>query len=76
MTTYQCTKCGKISSNKSQICDSKKEITSFFVCESCNKHSSTAEAICNPTEVAPSYYCTKCGTSGVDEKSFCAPMKL
>ena len=76
MTTYQCPKCGKISSDKTELCSTKKEITSLFVCESCNKHSRKEKSICNPVEVKPAYYCGKCGTSGAEKKSLCEPMKV
>lgn len=76
MTTYQCTKCGKVSSDKSKVCESTKKVTSFFVCDSCNKHTISAESVCKPVEVSPSFFCGKCGTSGSDKKKLCEPLKV
>ncbi len=76
MTTYQCNNCGKISSKKSDICESSKEVTSFYVCESCNKHSASAESVCNPVKVEPDFYCGKCGTSAHEKSKLCEPMKV
>lgn len=76
MTTYQCNACGKISTDKSQICDSKEEITSFWICDSCNKHSTDKDTLCNPAEVAPAFYCGKCGTSHIEQTKLCEPVRL
>lgn len=76
MTTFQCTTCGKISSDKSEICDSSKEISSLYVCESCNKHSASQESICNPVKVEPSFYCGKCGTSAHEKGKLCEPLSV
>ncbi len=76
MTTYQCNNCGKISSNKSDICENSKEVSSLFICDSCSKHSVSAESICNPVEVKPTHYCGKCGTSAVEESKLCDPIHV
>ena len=76
MSTHQCTKCGKISSNKKELCATSKEITSLYVCKDCNKQSVSAEGICRPKEVAPSYYCKTCGSSAGDESSLCKPKPI
>jgi DNA-directed RNA polymerase subunit RPC12/RpoP len=76
MTTYQCTKCGKISPDESQICDTKESISSFYICENCNKHNATDKSLCKPVQVSPAYYCGSCGTSAQDKKSLCEPVKL
>lgn len=73
MSSYQCKKCGKISSDKSQICDSGSEITSLYVCSDCDKQSVSAESICRPQEVTPSYYCKKCGSSAAEKTNLCKP---
>ena len=77
MSNYQCQRCGKISSDKGQVCDpGESSISSLYVCESCNKQSMTAEEVCQPKEVTPSFYCKRCGTSGSEESGLCEPHAL
>ncbi|MCP3941601.1 MAG: hypothetical protein GY710_08985 [Desulfobacteraceae bacterium] len=73
MSTYQCKKCGKVSSKKKDICATSKEISSFYICDTCNKQSVSIESICRPREVAPAYYCKKCGSSDGEKGSLCEP---
>lgn len=76
MRTYQCTNCGKISSDKSNICNSTQKISSFYVCESCNRHGVNEESMCRPVKIDPSFYCGKCGTSAHDESELCEPVNV
>jgi DNA-directed RNA polymerase subunit RPC12/RpoP len=78
MNTYQCKRCGKVSSDKSQVCDTGESpgITSLYVCEDCNKQSMSAEAVCRPKEVTPSFYCKTCGSAASEKKSLCKPKAL
>jgi DNA-directed RNA polymerase subunit RPC12/RpoP len=74
MSNYQCQKCGKISSDKSKVCDPvDNSFSTLYVCESCNKQSVRAEEVCKPQEVTPSYFCGKCGTSGSKKSGLCDP---
>ncbi|WP_027362836.1 hypothetical protein [Desulfospira joergensenii] len=76
MEKFQCVTCGKISSNRGEICNAGSDIGSVFVCSDCSKRSSRAEDICNPVEMTPSFYCGKCGNSAVEEGALCDPLKL
>jgi predicted RNA-binding Zn-ribbon protein involved in translation (DUF1610 family) len=76
MTSYQCNKCGKVSGNKSDICEASPEVGSFYVCDDCRKHSVTAKSLCKPLEMHPKYFCKKCGTPGVEPDSLCTPKKI
>lgn len=76
MGTFQCKTCGKISKDKSKLCDSSSTVSALYVCGDCNKQSGSAEDICKPKEVTPSFYCKKCGSSSTEKKGLCKPMQV
>lgn len=76
MATYQCKRCGKVSGDKSGVCDPTSDLTSFYVCGDCNKQDSNSAFVCKPKEVTPAFYCKTCGSAGVDENKLCEPERL
>ncbi len=76
MKKYQCSTCGKITENKKDICGSKDEISSFYVCGNCSKKSTDYDAICNPVEMKPAFYCGTCGNGSTKKKALCDPVSV
>ena len=76
MEKFQCTTCGKISTDKNKICQAQAEVGTAHVCHDCGKSSSRAEDICNPVKMTPSYFCGTCGNSAVEKRALCEPVNL
>ena len=78
MKKFQCTTCGKISTDKNEICKGKAKagIGDVYMCHDCGGKSSRAEDICNPVKMTPSYFCGTCGNAAVEKRALCEPVKL
>jgi NAD-dependent SIR2 family protein deacetylase len=76
MKKFQCTTCGKISTDKEEICQAQTEIGAVYVCHDCGNKSSRAEGICNPVKMTPSYFCGTCGNGAVEKRALCEPVKI
>lgn len=78
MKKFQCTTCGKISTDKNEICKGKAKagIGDVYMCHDCGGKSSRAEDICNPVKMTPSYFCGTCGKAAVEKRALCEPVKL
>jgi predicted RNA-binding Zn-ribbon protein involved in translation (DUF1610 family) len=76
MEKFQCTTCGKISTDKNEICKAQAGIGAVYMCHDCNSKSSRAEDICNPVKMTPSYFCGTCGNAAVEKRALCEPVKL
>jgi len=76
MKKFQCKTCGKISTDKNEICKAQDEIGAGYLCHDCGSKSSRAEVICNPVKMNPSYFCGTCGNAAVEKRALCEPVKL
>ncbi len=56
MDKFQCNTCGKISTDKNEICEAKSEVGAVYMCHDCGSKGSQAEGICNPVKMMPSYF--------------------
>ncbi|WP_035239812.1 hypothetical protein [Desulfobacter vibrioformis] len=76
MGKFQCTTCGKISTDKNEICQAQAEIGAVYTCHDCGNKSSRAADICNPVKMTPSYFCSTCGNTAIEKQALCEPVKL
>ena len=76
MDKFQCNTCGKISTDKNEICEAKSEVGAVYMCHDCGSKGSQAEGICNPVKMMPSYFCGTCGKAAVEERALCRPVNL
>lgn len=76
MAKFQCTTCGKISTDKNKICKVTAGIGEVYLCHDCGSKSSQAQDICNPVKMTPSYFCGTCGNTAVEKRALCEPVKL
>lgn len=76
MEKFQCKTCGKISTNKTEICQAQPGTGNIYVCHDCGSKSSQAETICNPVKMKPAYFCGSCGNAAVKKRALCDPVRL
>ncbi|HLE08832.1 MAG TPA: hypothetical protein VI914_04320 [Thermodesulfobacteriota bacterium] len=70
--TFECGKCGKLTSGRGHLCHPNKEAVPF-VCEFCKKESRNLRHVCVKMLDSIEYVCEKCGRLAPYDSLLCEP---